>query len=700
MHSQKKNLIIFLLLSLIVLSAYNTNYNASWHFDDYPNIVDNPRIHIKDFRFKSFKETLFAGFDKGQYLGRRLYRPVSMLTFALNWYIGKDNVLGYHIVNNIIHLLSTLFLFLTVLNLFMSPNLKGKYQGNEYVIAFLSAVLWAVNPVQTQAITYIVQRMALLAALFYIMGIYFYLKARISPPGYNRFLFIAGCLLSFFLALGSKENVVTFPLSLAIIEILFFQDLTGRNTRRKAAVTFTIAGVVAVAFGIVLFLKGGLPSIFNGYENRAFTLRERLMTESRIIIYYLSQIFYPMVHRLSLVHDINISTSLFKPWTTIPSILAIISLLGIGFSQTIKRPIIAFSIFFFFINHIIESTILPLELIFEHRNYLPSFFLFFPVATGLIWLIDDFKKRNLFIHILFVVSIAGVIFSFCVGAIVRNKAWATEKTLWEDCIIKAPGMARSYHNIALYHYQKAGDMKKAIEFYAKSLTKIYLHSKTGHALTFNNMATIFYDKGNYESSIRFCKKALEIDPKYLNTMQNLTLLYVRTGRFSKALESSDRLLSERKRSSDFLQIKGFVLLTAGRFNEAISILKMALDIDSNNKKANLYLGVALSLKGEYRKADTFLKQAYLLSPEDIFVHFARIENSVRSGDKINIDHSLEKLFGSFEKDTIISSLKRLDKNNIIAPLSQKILTDAIVREMPGLADKMAELNNPDTVDFE
>jgi hypothetical protein len=103
--------------------------------------------------------------------------------------------------------------------------------------------------------------------------------------------------------------------------------------------------------------------------------------------------------------------------------------------------------------------------------------------------------------------------------------------------------------------------------------------------------------------------------------------------------------------------------------------------------------VALSLKGEYREADTILKQACLLSPEDIFVHFARIENSVRAGNKENINHFLEKLFGSFEKETITSSLKRLDKNNIIVPVSQKILADAIVRKMPGLADKMAELNN-------
>jgi len=699
MNSHKRNLTIFLLLFIFVFEAYSTNNNASWHFDDYPNIVDNPRLHLKDFKHKNVKETLFSAYDHGQYSGQQLYRPVSMLSFALNWYMGKDNVFGYHIVNNAIHLVTTCFLFLTVLNLLMSPNLKGKYQGDKYTIAFISAVLWAVNPIQTQAITYIVQRMASLAAMFYIIGIYFYLKTRLSPPGYKRFLFIAGSLLGFIFALGSKENAVTFPIAVAMIEILFFQDLSDKNTRKKRTVALTIVGVSMAVILTVLYINEYIPNVFKGYEKRAFTLNERLMTESRIIMYYLSQIFYPLASRLSLVHDINISTSLFKPWTTIPSIMAIISLLGIGFSQTIKKPIIAFSIFFFFINHIIESTIIPLELIYEHRNYLPSFFLFFPVATGLIWLIDYFKKKNSFIQILLVLSIAGVIFSFCIGTIVRNRAWATEKTLWEDCIIKAPGLIRPYHNYALYYYQANGHMKKAMEFYNVALTKKYLNSKAEYAWTLNNMAVILCGNRDFKNSIKLFKKALEIKPHYPNALRNLTLLYVQIGRFSEALESADRLLAEDKKSSDFLQTKGFVLLTSGRFDQAISIIKTALDIDPNNRKANLYMGVALSLKGEYRKADAFLKQAYLLSPEDIFVHFARIENSVRGGDKINTDHSLKKIFGSFDKDTIINSLNRLDKNNIIAPLSQKILADAINIKTPILSNKMSELKNIDSADF-
>jgi tetratricopeptide (TPR) repeat protein len=174
-------------------------------------------------------------------------------------------------------------------------------------------------------------------------------------------------------------------------------------------------------------------------------------------------------------------------------------------------------------------------------------------------------------------------------------------------------------------------------------------------------------------------------------LKNITLLYVRTGRFSKALDSVDRLLAKRK-SSDFLQTKGFVLLSAWRLDEAIAIFQKALDLDSKNKKANLYMGVALSLNGKYKKADTYLKNAYLLSPDDIFVQFARIENSVRDGNKKNIGFLLDNLFRSFDKSTITSALKRLDKNNIIAPLSQTILTDAISIKMPIVANKMSKLN--------
>ena len=141
---------------------------------------------------------------------------------------------------------------------------------------------------------------------------------------------------------------MTFPIAIAGIEILFYQDLSNKITRKKLALALTISVVLMAVFLMILYIKGDISQVLKGYEKRTFTPGERLMTEPRIIIYYLSQIFYPIASRLSLVHDIKISTSIFKPWTTIPAILAIISLLGMGFLQAIKRPIVALGDFFLF----------------------------------------------------------------------------------------------------------------------------------------------------------------------------------------------------------------------------------------------------------------------------------------------------------------------------------------------------------------
>ena len=119
--------------------------------------------------------------------------------------------------------------------------------------------------------------------------------------------------------------------------------------------------------GLFLFVKdNNLTSFLDQYDTRPYTLAERLMTEPRVVIFYLSQIFYPVPTRLSIEHDVTISTSLLHPWSTLPSIALVIVLILFGLSQTQKRPVISFAILFFFLNHSIESTIVPLEILFEH----------------------------------------------------------------------------------------------------------------------------------------------------------------------------------------------------------------------------------------------------------------------------------------------------------------------------------------------
>ena len=278
--------IAFTLLLFLILLIYSNTFQSSWHFDDKPNIVNNYHLHLKDLRLKSLLQAFFSNPRNPWETSNTMYRPVACLTFAFNWYFGKDNVVGYHIMNITIHILTAYFLYLAILNLFRSPNINTKFNGNEHFIALLAATIWAVNPIQTQAVTYIVQRMTSLAAMFYILGIYFYIKARIEGLPSKRILLIISCFLSYLFALGSKENAAMLPVALLLVEFVFFQDMGSQKTRRVFIGIAVGIGMLVLITGLLLFMKGDPLLFLKGYACRPFSFTERLMTEPRIIIYY------------------------------------------------------------------------------------------------------------------------------------------------------------------------------------------------------------------------------------------------------------------------------------------------------------------------------------------------------------------------------------------------------------------------------
>ena len=176
-HPGRSPYIAFVLLFFLILTSYSNTFYSSWHLDDEANITGNSRIHIKALTPDSIMGTFYAS----PVSAGKMYRPVANLTFALNWYVGKNKVTGYHIVNVAVHLVTAFLLYLTIINLYRTPKLENLYEpASGHFIAFLAAALWAVNPIQTQAVNYIVQRMAILAAMFYLCGVYFYVKFRLA----------------------------------------------------------------------------------------------------------------------------------------------------------------------------------------------------------------------------------------------------------------------------------------------------------------------------------------------------------------------------------------------------------------------------------------------------------------------------------------------------------------------------------------
>ena len=231
---------------------------------------------MTEVRLDTLKRAI--GVDKSR--GNNLPRPVTNLTFALNWYVHGSNVAGYHLVNLVIHFLNAWLLYLIITGLSRRPVAPETDRGHHRVVALLAALLWALNPIQTQAVTYVVQRYTSLTTLFFLGALYGYIRGRLS--GRTRDLVVwwglaVGCYL---LAMGAKENAAIWPAAALLVEFVFFRDEHGRLSPHfnKIMIAAAILSTAFVGGLLAAFNIDIVNSIMHGFDERPFSLAERLMT--------------------------------------------------------------------------------------------------------------------------------------------------------------------------------------------------------------------------------------------------------------------------------------------------------------------------------------------------------------------------------------------------------------------------------------
>jgi tetratricopeptide (TPR) repeat protein len=645
---------------------YFNSLDASWHLDDYQNIVQDTRIHLTDCDLASIIE-----YVKSVQLAGRDARPLSRFSFAVNWFFGRNDPFGYHLINIVIHILCSFFLYGTILSIRRTPNFRFVSSArNYYKISLLAALLWAINPIQTQAVTYIVQRMAALAAMFYILAMYLYIKARTSDNSAKRNLIFFSCFLSGVCAFASKENAATLPIALLLVEFLFFQDLSRKKIRNIYWGATLTAGLAMAGLGVVIFFKGDFQGLLN-YNFRYFSPVERLLTEPRVVLYYLSQIFYPVPTRLSIEHDIAVSTSLFSPWTTLPAIILVCSLIGIGLYNVKRRPMLGFAVLFFFLNHVIESSVIGLELVFEHRNYLPSFFLFVPVAAGIMGLLDYYRKKNKLIHHAIVTFVVLIIAGFGAGTYIRNLAWQSEKSLWEDAVVKAPNSVRAWHNLALSHYAAAGRFEEAILLYRKALTleKNNIHQES---LIYSNMAASFYYQGDYQQAAQYCTKALSNRRTNPKVKYLLCLALIRMGDYETASKNLEQLASGYPQKAEVLNLSGILAVLQGNHSKGLAYFKRCFRLKSRLPAVLVNAGVAHCLRGDYQKAERFFKTYLGRQPNDNLTLLWLAQNSMVKGDWQQAESYLNRLLRIVPVKDLITWVRNIEgrilyKDTMIVP---------------------------------
>lgn len=650
----KNKCFVFCLFSFFTILIYSNTFNSAWHFDDFHNIVKNAKISIDNLYPETLKNTFFASTDGAG----KLYRPIAMFSFALNWYFGGTDVFGYHLVNTTIHILAGFFLFLTIIEFFKTPVLKDKYKNKEiYNIALFSSVLWLIHPIQIQAVTYIVQRMASMSAMFFIMTFFCYLKARNSKYFKIRLILYSCCFFTFLLAGGAKQNALILPFSLFLFEIIFFQIFDKINVKKISIIT----GILLI-FGLILFYKFvgfKLPS----YDTRNFTLSERLMTESRIMFKYLYQLFYPVSSQYSLIHDIEVSKSFFKPLTTLASITSIIIFFLCSFFYRKKFPVLCFAILFFFLNHTVESTILPLELIFEHRNYLPSMFLFLPLAMMVNFSLHYYKRKKILFYLL-TVSYTGILIFIGIGTYTRNFDWKTDESLWVDACEKAPQSARSYQNLGSV-YLEYGFLDKAEDLYKKAIGLYDSTKDKDKFVSYNGLAVISSRKKDFEKAVLYFKKALDLMPDYSDYIYRYVNALSNAGDYEIAYNYLKNEIEDNQWSHDLLNIKTYILLKLGKNKDALENALETYKKHNDSSESLTLLSLCFYENNIKEKVEHFFSIAKNLNinPQyKFYLNLCLLDLAIETNNTEIINKSLKQFFKQYNLNYIKDELLEYKKS--------------------------------------
>nr|WP_320012039.1 tetratricopeptide repeat protein [uncultured Desulfobulbus sp.] len=522
-----------------------------------------------------------------------------------------------------------------------------------------------------------------MAAMFFIFSLYSYIQARKAYSNNGRTLYFFLSFLYATLALGCKENAITIIPSLFLAEYLFFY----KSNDRFSTISLSILLILTTGFilaGIYYIINHNLLSFLNEpIGSRPFSIGERLLTQPSILLFYLTLLIFPSPERLSIDHSFPLSTSLWHPWTTLPAIIIVLGLIIFSLVQGHRKPILSFAILFFFINHLVESTIIPLEMIFEHRNYLPSMFLFVPIATGLCRAIEKSKQSQSLVHSVLLLSIPVLLMTLGLGTFSRNNAWASEESLWTDALAKAPTNARAYAKLGeIYGWQKektTENLQIAVALLEKA---IHLESPrtSFKAAVVGNIGKVYYNYGLLDQAVSNYKRSLSINPNFITSRFDLANALTHQGKFAEALKQINRVIAKNDLQSRFYNLKALLLLRLNRAEDAAIASSQAIHRTMVNKERYYYnCGVSLTRAGYLKQGYWFLKQGLQLSPGDKRILYSLIENRIIAKDTTKTVAYAEQLVHFHSLAEIKADFLRIPSENAFIPVDIKAIAPIILQ---------------------
>jgi protein O-mannosyl-transferase len=430
--SQAPWLALLTFVILAVFAAYYPGLGGPYVLDDGETLLFNEPVALRDLSPASLCAAAASA-------GGPLLRPLSNISFAFNHYFagGFEPSLSFKLTNVFIHALNTLLMFLLARALARAPTLAD-YAALRDRVALIAAAMWALHPIQLTNVLYVSQRMNSLSASFVLAGLLLFVHGRCLLAGAERRGF---SLMALGVAVGvagvsAKENAILAPLLAAVIEYTLFRADRPTGPRRRLILFYVAVVGVPALLGLAYLLWH--PQLVTGaYFDRDFSPWQRVLTETRVLWFYASLLLLPDIRRLGLFHDdIETSRSLFAPPETLLALAAIAVVLWLAIAQRRRFPVLAFAIAWFFAAHILESSVIGLELVFEHRNYLPSVGVFIATALGLVHLARGRSRIVWSVALLIPVVLALATYRLAT-------VWRDLPSLAEHSVRHHPGSARA-----------------------------------------------------------------------------------------------------------------------------------------------------------------------------------------------------------------------------------------------------------------
>jgi len=465
MRTANRTALFSVLLLIATVAIYWPGLGGPLLFDDKAAISGNDLVQIDGRAFEQWREASLSS-NSGP-----LRRPIAMLSFAVNHALtGSFSPFALKATNLAIHAATSVllyFLFLAVLESFD----YGPDRGARRLLALTAAALWLLHPLNVSTVLYAVQRMAQLAALFTVAGLLVFMRHRQrwaqqgASPGEVLALALWLLLLTL-LAMLCKENGVLLPWLVVVLEVCIFRGCWSGRQYRPLQVAAYLALILPVILALLVLLLSP-ETLLAGYAGREFTLTERILTQTRLLWRYLGWICWPNINDMGFQHDdIPLSTSLLAPPTTALAIAAWTVLLPVAWFLRRRWPLLLLAVLFFLVGPSLESGVLPLEMVYEHRNYLPVMMVCLLLSSVVIMPFLATEKVGVMYPVLGVVAIFGMLLA------VRVQTWSDELTLSRVNLANHPESSRSnyfYANALLRHYRRAEDLGLSDQERADSL---------------------------------------------------------------------------------------------------------------------------------------------------------------------------------------------------------------------------------------